>query len=131
MVIEYLSIYPRISIVAISFVITLVMTLITKYFTNQNRIKELKEIQKACRIELKDNHGNPEKTEQINKEMMGSSIELMKHSMKPTLITLIPLLLLFGWIRGIYLAILPGWIWWYIVSGIMSSIVLRKVLKVH
>jgi len=130
MVIEYLSMYPKISIVAISFLVTLAMTLITKKFTNQNRMKELKEIQNACKIKLKDNKGNIQKTEEINKEMLQCSMELMKHSMKPMFITFIPLILLFGWIRGIYTEILSGWIWWYIVSGILSSLILRKVLKV-
>ncbi len=130
MVIEYLSMYPKISIVLISFLVTLIMTLITKKFTNQNRMKELKEIQNACKIKLKDNKGNIQKTEEINKEMLQCSMELMKHSMKPMLITFIPLILLFGWIRGIYTEVLSGWIWWYIVSGILSSLVLRKVLKV-
>lgn len=131
MVIEYLSIYPKISIVAISFLVTLAMTLTTKKFTNQNRMKELKEIQSACKIKLKDNKGNPQKTGEINKEMLECSMELMKHSMKPMLITFIPLILLLGWVRGIYMEILPGWIWWYIVSGIIFSMTLRKVLKVH
>jgi len=131
MVIEYFSMYPKTSIVLVSFFVTLIMTLITKYFTNQSRIKELKEIQKACKINLKDHQGNPQKIEEINKEMLNCSMELMKHTMKPTLITFIPLLLLLGWIRGIYTTILPGWIWWYIASGIISSMALRKVLKVH
>jgi uncharacterized membrane protein (DUF106 family) len=57
-------------------------------------------------------------------------MELMKHSFKPLLISFIPLIIFFWWIRGIYSAVLPGWLWWYIPAGIISSIILRKALKV-
>ena len=131
-IIELLTAYPKASVVLISILITLAMTLVTKYFTNQSRMKELKEIQKACQIKLKDNKGNPEKLAEIQKEMMQCSMELMKHSFKPMLITFLPLILLFWWIKGIYATSSLGgyWIWWYIGAGIISSIVLRKLLKV-
>ncbi len=121
---------PKISVVVISFLITLVMTGITKKFTNQNRMKELKEIQKSCQIKLKDAKGNTEELQKIQKQMMECSMELMKHSFKPMLFTFIPLIILFWWIRGIYEPVLSGWLWWYIGAGIASSIILRKALKV-
>jgi uncharacterized membrane protein (DUF106 family) len=124
--------YPKESVILISALVTLIMTLITKNFTNQNRMRELKDLQKACQIKLKDNKGNPQKMGEINKEMMECSIEMMKHSFKPLLITFIPLILFFGWIRGVYLETSLGnsWIWYYIISGIVSSILFRKVFKV-
>jgi len=129
-IIEILTLYPKIGIVAIAFIITLIMTLVTKKFTNQQRIKELKEIQKTCRIRLKNAKGNNQEMAKINQQIMECSIELMKHSFKPLFITLIPVLILFWWIKGVYTELLPGWFWWYLGSGIVSSIVLRKVLKV-
>lgn len=121
---------PKLSIVIISVLITFVMTLVTKKFTNQNRMKELKDIQKACQIKLKDAKGNPEEMGKIQKEMMECSMELMKHSFKPMLYTFLPLIILFWWIRGVYSDVFSAWIWWYIGSGIIASIALRKVLKV-
>jgi len=121
---------PKLSIVLISLAVTFVMTLVTKYFTNQSRMKEIKEIQKACQIKLKDAKGDMQKMSEIQKEMMACSMELMKHSFKPMFITLLPLLVLFWWIRGIYTEVLSGWIWWYILVSIISSIILRKALKV-
>lgn len=127
---ELLLSNPKLSIIVVSFLITLAMTLVTKKFTNQNRMKELKEIQKACQIKLKDAKGNPQQMSEIQKEMMKCSMELMKHSFKPMIFTFLPLLLFFWWIRGIYSDVLSGWLWWYIGAGIVSSIVLRKVMKV-
>ena len=129
---EWMIANPKLSVIILSFVVTFVMTLVTKYFTNQNRMKELKALQKACQIKLKDNKGDPEKMAEIQKEMMACSMELMKHSFKPMLITFIPIVIFFWWVRKIYaLTSLGGsWIWYYLVAGIISSIILRKVLKV-
>lgn len=121
---------PRTSIVLISFLVTFVMTLATKYLTDQKRIKELKEIHKRCQIEIKDAQGDLKKQSEIQSEMMNCSLEMMKYSMKPTLITFIPLILLLGFIRGVYLEVFPSWIWWYPISGIISSMILRRVLDV-
>ncbi|GBE20438.1 MAG TPA: DUF106 domain-containing protein [Candidatus Pacearchaeota archaeon] len=130
MIKEWMIANPKLSIIVISFLVTFAMTFVTKKFTNQNRMKELKDIQKACQIKIKDNKGNPEEMTKIQKEMMTCSMELMKHSFKPMFITFIPLLVLFWWIRGIYTDILSGWIWWYIGTSLIASIILRKALKV-
>ena len=123
---------PKTSIVTISFLVTLAMTLVTKYFSNQGRMRELKEVQKKHQANIKEHKGNPDKQKEIQKQMMESSMELMKYSFKPLLITFLPLILIFQWIRGIYLetAIASVWLWWYIGTAIASSIVLRKVLDV-
>ena len=130
MIKELIVAYPKPSIIIIGIFVTLVMTLVTKKFTDQNRMKELKKIQKACQIRLKDNKGDMKKQSEIQKEMMACSMELMKHSFKPMLYTMIPILLLIMWVRGVYTEILPKWIWWYIGSAMISSIILRKALKV-
>jgi len=127
---EILIANPKISIIVIAFLITLVTTLITKKFTDQTRMKELKDKQKGLQKQLKEARGDTHKMSQINKEMMDASMELMKHSFKPMLYTFIPLLIFFWWIRGIYSSVLSGWIWWYIAAGVISSIILRKFMKV-
>lgn len=123
---------PKLSVILISFLVTLVMTLVTKKYTDQTRMKELKKIQKACQIDLKNAKGDLEKQQKIQKEMMECSMELMKHSFKPLLITFIPLILFFWWIRGIYTGtdLVSSWLWYYIGASIASSIILRKILKV-
>ena len=123
---------PKVSVIVLSFLVTLIMTLVTKKFTDQNRMKELKKIQKACQINLKDNKGNPEKISEIQKEMAACSMELLKHSFKPMLITFIPIIIFFSWIRGIFAitVIASSWLWYYIITSIVSSIILRKALNV-
>jgi uncharacterized membrane protein (DUF106 family) len=127
---ELMMVNPKASIIVIGFLVTFFMTLITKKFTDQNRMKELKQIQKKCQINLKNSKGDMKKQSKIQKEIMACTGELMKHSFKPMLITMIPILLLITWIRGIYSEVLPSWIWWYMSSAMISSIGLRKILKV-
>jgi len=124
--------YPITSVIFFSLLVTFAMTLVTKYFTDQNRMRELKKIQKACQIKLKDKKGNLEEQSKIQKEMFGCSMELMKHSMKPMLFTFLPLILFFWWIREMFLetVIANTWLWWYIGTGVASSIALRKVMDV-
>ena len=130
MIEELLLKNPRVSIVILSVVVTFFMTIVTKYTTNQERMKELKKVQKACNLKLKENRHDPEAISKIQKEMWACSSELMKYSFKPLFITLIPLLIFFWWVRGIYSDAFTSWLWWYIGAGIISSIFIRKALKV-
>ena len=133
MIIDSLMIsYPKTSVVVSSLLITLAMTLVTKHFTNQNRMKELKNIQKSCQIKLKNVKDNPQEAAKVQKEMLDCSMELTKHSMKPLLLTFIPLLLLIGWLRVVFseTSIAGTWLWWYIIAGIISSLVFRKIFNV-
>src|SRR5574344_1259867 len=124
MIKELMIANPKVSIVLISILVTLFMTLITKFFTDQKRMKELKEIQKQCQIRIKDAKGDLKTQTEIQSEMMSCSLEMMKYSMKPMLITFIPLLILIGFLRGVYSSVFSSWIWWYIISGMISSIAL-------
>ncbi len=127
---EILLANPKLSVIIVAFLITFIMTLITKKFTNQKRMKELKDKQKDLQKKIKEVKGDTKKMTELNKEMMEISMELLKHSFKPTLYTLVPLLIFFWWLRGIYSPVFSSWIWWYIGAGVISSIILRKVLNV-
>ncbi len=129
---ELMTANPKTSIIVVSILVTLGMTLITKFFTNQNRIGELKKVQNACKIRIKENKGKPEELAKINKEMLDCSMELMRHSMMPILFTFLPLLFLIYWLRGVYATteIAKTWIWFYILSGVASNLIFMKIFKV-
>ncbi|MEM2479046.1 MAG: EMC3/TMCO1 family protein, partial [Candidatus Pacearchaeota archaeon] len=93
-----------ISIIIISFLVVFLQTLAYKLLSNQARIKELKERQKALNAEIKANINNKEKIEKLNKELMQSSLELMKLSMKPLLFTSLPILLILWGLKVSYSA---------------------------
>lgn len=128
---EFLQANPRASIIIISIVVTFISTLITKWLTNQEHLKDLKKRQKELSEEMKKHKDNPDKLMALQSEALKITGVMMKSSFKPLLITFIPFLILLYWLRAVFTPIMgTGWIWWYIVASLVSSIVLRKVMKV-
>lgn len=126
------------NLLLLSFILTSLMTLIYKYVTNQKLMKELKDEMKELQNEMKTLKDNPEKMMEVQKKAMERNMKYLFQSLKPTIITFIPILIIFQWMREYYTAlgnpaVLFGlsWIWIYILSSIILSISLRKLLKVY
>ena len=112
-----------------------------KFFTNQKIMKSLKEDTEYFKKEMQKFKNDPQKLIEIQKKSMETSLKYLKHSLPATLVTLLPLLLIFGWLRQTFpseqiLLILPfginlGWLGSYILFSIIFSIILRKILKIH
>ncbi|MCG2718483.1 MAG: EMC3/TMCO1 family protein [Nanoarchaeota archaeon] len=122
----------------ISFILTGAITFAYKYLTDQNKMKELKTEMKDMQKKMKEHKDQPDKVMSMQKAAMKKNMEYMKHSMKPTLFTFVPIIIVFSWLRGHYEAlgnpvIFLGlkWIWVYIIFSLMISIVLRKVMKIN
>ena len=133
------------SLVIISFLITFLITLAYKFLSNQQAIKTLRDEIKVLQQEMKTHRDNKDKFAEVNKAVMSKNLELMKHSMRPTLYTFIPIILLFSWLRTTYLPAgdlfawgfkMPffgtgiGWLWTYIFASLIANIAFRKALKV-
>jgi|WetSurMetagenome_2_1015567.scaffolds.fasta_scaffold164579_2 uncharacterized membrane protein (DUF106 family) len=136
MVLEFLiniiQAYPKTSVIFVALAVTFLSMLITKYLTNQEKMRELKARQTACQKLMKDVKGDPAKMQKIQSDMMACSAEMMKMSFKPMLITFIPFLIIFAFLRGAFATstIASSWFWYYLVVGIASSFLFRKLLKV-
>ncbi|MBI4980547.1 DUF106 domain-containing protein [Candidatus Woesearchaeota archaeon] len=91
---------PFWGIFLLSLIISLIVTVIYKYTTNQELMKRLKDEQKSYSQKLKELRSNPEEMMKVQKEAMKVNMEYMKLSFKPTLITMLPILLIFGWMAG-------------------------------
>jgi uncharacterized membrane protein (DUF106 family) len=122
---------PKASILILSLIVTLFITIITHFLTDKELMRGIKEKQKKLREEMKIHRDNPEKMMEINKKMMEDLPHQMKQSLKVSLVTIIPLLFLFNWLKVTFAAtsIASSWIWWYILSSLAFSIVLRKLFK--
>lgn len=139
-----------ISIILISFIVTFLQLFIYKKFTNQKEIKTLKEKQKELQKEMKKavKEKDNKKLKELNKVAMETNLELMKHSIKPTIITFIPLILVFLFLKYAYtnagigniiswnynLPIIgdgAGWLLCYIFFSLIFGIALRKILKIY
>lgn len=122
---------PKVSLLIISIILTFFITLISLWVTDHVKMKGIKEKQKRLREEMKIHKDNPQKMMEIQKQMMEDFPHQMKESMKTSMITLIPIIFLFKWLRVVYAttAIASSWIWWYIGFSIVSSMILRKLFK--
>jgi len=128
---ELIKANPISSLVVISVVVTLISTLAQKWLTNQEHLKNLKKRQKEIQKELKGcKDGGIMK--ELNAEMMKLTALMFKSSLKPTLVTIVPFLILFAWLRSIYSVVMgSSWIWYYLGFSIVASMILRKVLDVN
>ena len=124
---------PRVSIIIIALGISLLITLVNYFFLDKEKLRDIKERQKSIQKQLKEHQkaGNHEKVLQLNKELMGHAGEMMRHSLKPMLITIIPIFVLFAFIRNVYAetTIASSWFWYYLLSAIAGSILVKKLSK--
>ncbi len=140
---DYLS--PFWGVVAIALIVDIITVLASKFFTNQVLMKTLKDDLTALQKNLKEEKDTNKKMT-YQQELLGKQMQMMKHNFRPLLITLLPLLLIFNWLRSTYGdagelirwgAHIPlfgtgfGWFGTYFFSAIVFSIILRKLLKVH
>jgi len=100
---------PAVGLLIISVAISLVTTLVYKYTTNQKMLKDVKADVKRMQAELRATK-DPAQLAALQKEMMGKSMKQLSSSMKSTLITIVPLFLLFGWMQThfAYSQLTPG-----------------------
>ena len=126
------------NLLLLTLILTTIITLVYKYVTDQKLMKQLKDEMKELQKEMKSLKNDPDKMMDVQKQAMERNMKYLLQSLKPTLITFIPILFIFSWMRSYYTAlgnpaVLFGltWIWIYILSSIILSIALRKLLKVY
>ena len=97
-------------VVIMAFLITFLITVIYKFTTNQNLMKELKDEMKELQKEMKELKSDPQKMMQVQKKSMQTNMKYMSHSMRSMLFTFIPIILIFGWMNAnlAYEPIVPG-----------------------
>lgn len=88
------------AVIVISFLISLIMTFAYKWMTDQHLMKSLKEDMKSHQNEIKKHKDNPQKMLELQKLAMDKNMKYMMHSMKPTLVTFIPIIIIFGWLSS-------------------------------
>lgn len=125
----------------IIFLISLLTMLVQKYTTDQNAINELKKEQKELQKEVQRFKHDPQKMMEINKKNMQKNLEItgkiMSLSMKASIFTIVPFILLFRWFMDFFTALenpkffgFLSWFWFYLIFVIVFSSVLRKFMKV-
>ncbi|MBS3086303.1 DUF106 domain-containing protein [Candidatus Pacearchaeota archaeon] len=123
--------------IAIVLAISVIMTLIQKYGTDQKTMRELKEEQKNLQEEMKKYKEHPEKMTELSKKQMELIPKTMKLGMRPIVYTAIPLILFFRWFMDFFSTVgdfkffgILSWFWFYLIGTIIFSSILRKVMNV-
>mgnify|MGYP001583615455 CR=1 FL=1 len=124
-----IQLYPKISIIVISGLVSLFISFVNHFVLDKEKVKASKDKQKRLKEELKLHKGNQQKMMELNKAMMEDAMQNMSHSFKPMLITIIPMFIVLAWIRNSFNGVLDHWIWWYIVSALIFSMIFRKMFK--
>ena len=88
------------AVILMAFLISLIVILVTKFTTDQALMKKLKEDMKEHQKQVKELKNEPAKAMEMQKKMMESNMKYMSHSLRPTLITFIPIILIFGWMSS-------------------------------
>ena len=90
------------AIIAMAFIVSAVIIIITKYTTDQALMKKLKDDLKDYQKQIKELKNEPAKAMEVQKKAMELNMKYMMHSFKPTLITFIPIILIFGWMSSTF-----------------------------
>ena len=124
----------------ISIVLSIFVSLIYKYMTDQTLMRELKKDLKKYQDAMKETKDDPDKMSDLSKKAMSVNMKYMKQTMKPMLITMLPFILIFWWLRSILedVIVVPlsfwpghlGWIGTYIIFSMIFTTIFRKALKV-
>lgn len=125
-------------------IIALGTTIIQKYTTNQEALKELKEAQKVLQEEMRkfQKEGNTAKIMELQKQQFEFMPKMMKLSMASVVYTGIPFILFFRWFNDYFNVIeeatgVPvrflgflSWFWFYLIFTMIFSGFIRKWMKV-
>ena len=127
----------EIGMIIIIFVLSVIMTFVQKYTTDQDELKRLKKLQKELSKKSKEHAHDPKKSMEINKEMMSLAPKQMKLTMRTVVYTTIPFILFFKWFDGFFTAMgspkffgFIGWFWFYFIVFMIFSSILKKKFDV-
>ncbi|HTY43949.1 MAG TPA: EMC3/TMCO1 family protein [Patescibacteria group bacterium] len=117
--------------------ITLITTLIQKYATDQKALKELKEEQKKLQEEMKQHRDNPQKMSELSKKQMEFFPKTFRLTSRSVVYTGVPLILFYRWFSDVFTALgnplifgFFSWFVFYILSAMVFSMILRKVMNI-
>lgn len=130
---ELIVSYPRTSIILIAVLISFFISLVNYFVMDKEKMCEIKLRQKEMQEKIKHHQskGEHEQAMKVQTEMLSTMGETFKHSLKPMLITTIPIIVVFGLMKNAYVTtdIAGSWFWWYLGAAIVGSMAFRKLLK--
>jgi uncharacterized membrane protein (DUF106 family) len=116
-------------------ILSLALTLMQKYTTDQETLREIKKEQKLLQQEMKNYKDNPEKLMDLQKKQLAIIPKTFEITLRPIMYTSIPIILFFRWFSDYFLefpvkVLGMHWMFAYIIFSMILTTVFRKVLKV-
>lgn len=115
-------------------VLTLITSLVQKVTIDKDAMRALKGEQKALNEEMKQHKDNPQKMMELQKKSLEFIPRTFELTLKPSLFTIAPLIILFRWFNDYFIAHPTSifgffsWFWAYLVFTIIFASFLRKWL---
>jgi len=118
-----------------SAVISIFLTLIQKYATDQKMLREIKKEQKFLQEEAKKFKEHPEKFMEIQKKSWAKTLEILPLTMRPIMYTSIPIILFFRWFSDYFIinqtkVFGMHWLLAYIIFSMILTSIFRKMFNV-
>lgn len=118
-------------------ILTVGTTLVQKYTTDQETLRELKKEQKLLQEEMKKYRDDPKKVMELQKKSFEFIPKTFKLSMRSFSYTAIPLILFFRWFMDYFDSVgnphflgFMSWFWFYLILTMIVSSIARKIFKV-
>jgi uncharacterized membrane protein (DUF106 family) len=129
------------SIALISVLISFVSAMVRRATVDMDKVKDSREQMKEHQKKMQEaqKKGDTDQMMKSQEEMTKHMLIQMKQNFKPMLITWIPFILIFSWMRSQYdtsgdvanlLGMHLGWFWWYFVVSLCASIIVNKIVQV-
>lgn len=80
--------------------LSILITLIYKWMTDQDEMRDLKKKTKEYQKKMKQLKNDPDKLMKVQKEAMQVNSKYMMKSMRPTLVTFLPVIIIIGWLSS-------------------------------
>ena len=92
---------PLLFTIIVAFTTSFLSQLAFSVFTDKKFVNESKEKIKSMQKKLLSMKPSSDEYSKLQTEMLDLNMQLMSHTMKPTLITMVPFLILFMWVKSI------------------------------
>ncbi len=117
-------------------ILSLFTTIVQKYMTDQETLKQMKKEQKEMQEQLKKLESGSKEHTELSMKLMKVMGPMFKLTLRPIIYTAIPLILLFRWFVD-YFTRVPfsflgflSWFWFYFIGTIIFTSILRKMMNV-
>ena len=128
-----LAFNPTIGMIVITAIVSVILTLVQKYTTDQVELRKLRSEQKLLQEEMKKYKDHPQKLLELNKKQMEFIPKTFDLTMGSLAYTALPIFLFFRWFSN-YFTLNPteffgfmSWFWAYLVLSVIFSMIYRKV----